>query len=289
LARPKRVHSGDKKVLNLLCMLCFVPWSADDRNQNAKELADFEGVWQFDQVIVDGIKQPVPPFDTNKMIITKNGLYTIVQGSRITRGAIKIDPSKTPKYYDVILRAGSAKETTFSGIYELAGDELKVCLPLRDKNRPASFASNPGSGCIIHAFKRQGRDVDPALQAVGRKELEGTWQAVTYALDGKKATEDDLKKVQLLFDAEGKTQALNDGKVFISSQTKIDLAAAPMKIDITFTDGSDKGKTSLGIYKVEDGVLTICRAAPGQSRPARFSSEAGSGLTLMTYEKVTKQ
>jgi uncharacterized protein (TIGR03067 family) len=273
-------------VLNLLFMLCYVPWSADDRNQNAKELAPFVGVWQFDQVIVDGIKQPVPPFETNKMIITKDGRYTIAQGPRITRGAIKIDSTKTPKHYDVVLNAGSNKSTTLLGIYELADDELKICLPLRTKDRPSSFASNAGSGCIIHVFKRQARNVGETLLDLGRKELQATWQAATYALDGTAVPADNLTKVQLVFDAQGKTQALNDGKVFLASQTKIDPAAVPMTMDISFTEGADKGKTSLGIYKIERDLLTICRAAPGKARPTGFSSEPGSGRTLMTCNKV---
>jgi uncharacterized protein (TIGR03067 family) len=258
-------------------------WAHDDGDPNAKELARFEGVWRFDQVDVNGTKQPVPSFDTNKMIITKEGRYTIAQGPRITRGIVKVDASKTPRHYDVVVNAGSAKEMAFSGIYELTGDQLKICLPLGGKDRPASFASNQ---CIIHVFTRQNRNVDEALQAIGRKELEGTWQAVTYALDGKKASEDDMKRVQLVFDADGMTQALNDGKVFIASQTKIDPAAAPMLIDISFTEGSDKGKASQGIYKIDGEVLTICRSAPGKPRPNGFSSEMGSGWTLMTYKKL---
>src|SRR5947209_3000044 len=37
-----------------------------------------------------------------------------------------------------------------------------------------------------------------------RKELEGTWQAVSYALDGKKAAAEELKGIQLVFDSDGK-------------------------------------------------------------------------------------
>jgi len=33
-----------------------------------------------------------------------------------------------------------------------------------------------------------------------------------------------------------------------------------MTIDMAYTEGDDKGRTALGIYKIEDDVLTICRA-----------------------------
>jgi uncharacterized protein (TIGR03067 family) len=123
------------------------------------------------------------------------------------------------------------------------------------------------------------------LIEAARQELAGTWQAVSYALDGKKASDEEMKKVQLVFDRAGKTTALNEGKVFLASTTKIDPAKNPMAIDMTFTEGDLKGQTSLGIYKIEDDVLTICRAAPHNARPSEFSSKPGSGQTLMSYRR----
>jgi uncharacterized protein (TIGR03067 family) len=120
----------------------------------------------------------------------------------------------------------------------------------------------------------------------GLPKLEGAWQAVSYALDGKTAPAEDLKKIQLIIDGQGNTKAQIEGKTFIASTIKTDPGKSPRTMDITFTEGPDKGKTSLGIYKVEGDVLTICRAAPGQDRPAAFASRAGSGHTLMSYRRV---
>jgi len=170
-------------------------------------------------------------------------------------------------------------------IYEIAGDTLTICMPLAGNERPTVLESKPGDGRLFEVFKRQHEDVKDALIAAGRRELTGTWQAVTYALDGKKASDDDIKKIQLVFDGEGNTRALNDGKLFIASSTKIDPTANPAAIDITFTGGEGKGGTALGIYKIDGGTLTICRSAPGKARPTEFSSNPGSGLTLMSYRR----
>jgi uncharacterized protein (TIGR03067 family) len=121
-----------------------------------------------------------------------------------------------------------------------------------------------------------------------RKEMEGTWQAVSYALDGKKAPAEDLKKIRLVIDADGKTTAQRDGKTFIASTTKINPAKEPKTIDITFTQGDDRDRTAPGIWKIEGDRLTICRAAPGKARPSEFSSRPGSGLTLMVYRRIKK-
>jgi uncharacterized protein (TIGR03067 family) len=117
------------------------------------------------------------------------------------------------------------------------------------------------------------------------KRLAGSWQAVSYALDGKEAPAEDLKKVKLRIDAHGKTAAQSEGKTFLASTIRVDPGWNPKTIDIAFTEGDRKGKTALGIYKLDGDTLTICRANPGKDRPSAFSSTPGSGLTLMSYRR----
>jgi uncharacterized protein (TIGR03067 family) len=251
----------------------------------AHELAGLEGVWRFATVAVDGKEHPAPPFDTNKLIVAKGGRYVIVQGPRITHGLIQLDPTASPKHYDVTVTGGRAKGTVTRGVYEIDGETYRICLPLDGKTRPAAVRSQPGT--IFFAFTREKRDYKEALAAVGRQELAGRWQSVSYALDGKKATDEQMKKIQLVINPEGKSTALNDGKVFIASAIAVDPSTDPMSMDVTYTDGDYKGTTSLGIYKIEDGVLTICRAPAKKPRPTEFGSAPGSGLTLMTYKRDT--
>jgi len=165
----------------------------------------------------------------------------------------------------------------------LDGETYRICLPLDGKTRPATVRSQPGT--VFFAFRREKRDYKEALEAVARQELAGRWQSVSYALDGKNATAEQMQKIQLVIDSAGNSTALNDGKVFIASSIKVDASTDPMSMDLTFTDGDYKGTTSLGIYKIEDGVLTICRAPAKKTRPTEFGSAPGSGLTLMTYKR----
>lgn len=257
----------------------------DGQVLNSQDLDRLPGVWRFALVEVAGVKQPELPFEKNKLIISRDGSYVIVQGDRITRGTIKIDPGKSPKHYDVEITAGPAKGLKAAGIYELNGDDFKICLPLRGKDRPAALASTHENGCMLHVFKRTDQPAQEALVSVARKELAGSWQALSYALDGNKASAQDMKKIQLIFDAQGNTKALNDGKVFIATSTTVDPTIIPMTIDLKFTEGDLKGKSSLGIFKIEKDVLTICRAAPGKPRPIDFSSKPATGETLMTYKR----
>jgi uncharacterized protein (TIGR03067 family) len=267
-----------------LAVTCSGTTYSADESAAKPAMGQLEGVWSFVLVKVDGKEQPSAGHPADRMIIQRDGRFTVVQRPRITHGALTVNPEKNPKQYDVKITDGPRKGTIVPAIYEIEGDKLTICLPLAGIERPTEVASKPGDGHLFEVFKREHEDVKEALIAAGRRELTGTWQAVSYALDGKKASDDDMKKIQLVFDAEGKSTALNDGKVFIASTTKIDPSANPATIDITFSEGDGKGATALGIYKIEGGVLTICRSAPGKPRPAEFSSDPGSGLTLMTYK-----
>jgi uncharacterized protein (TIGR03067 family) len=269
-----------------LAAACSLLMAAGGQDPTTAEVAKLEGVWRFALVEVEGAKQPDVPFETNKLIVLKDGRYVIVQGPRITHGVIKLDPAKTPKHYDVTLTNGPAKGQTFTGIYELDGDTYKICLPLRGKDRPATLVSKPGDGCIVHTFKREKRDVRDALVAMGRQELTGTWQAVSYALNGEKASDEDMKTVTLLIDADGKATVRRESAVFVAITTTIDPTQTPATIDMTFLEGDAKGQKALGIYKLEDEVLTICRGGPGQARPTEFASKPGSGHALMTYKRA---
>jgi uncharacterized protein (TIGR03067 family) len=270
--------------LSLAVVLLVGP--QDDKEAATKEVARFEGVWRFALVEVEGVKQAEVPFETHKIIIRGDGSYVVVQGPRITRGQFTVDPTKSPKHFDVTITDGPAKGRTFSAIYELAGDTYKFCGSLRSKDRPSALASEPGSGTILQVLKREKQTVDEALTALARQELAGTWQAVSSIVDGKKATADETKATSLSFEPHDQARVLRNGKPVLAATTKIDGAAKPMTIDLTWTKGENEGRVALGILKIEDGLLTICLGAAGKTRPKEFSSEPGSGNRLATYERV---
>lgn len=269
--------------LTLCSTLLLTALTSDETAK--EEYARFEGVWSFAHVEVEGKTQPEAPFPGHKIIITKDGHFVVVQGPRITRGVFKVDPLKTPKQFDQTIIDGPAKGRTSSSIYELNGDSYKICSSLSGTQRPDTMETKPGGGLILHVLKRERQPVREALIEVCRKELEGTWQAVSYTLDGKTTPAEDIKNVTLTIDSSGKVTARREGKSFIGGTTTIDPTQDPITIDIAYTEGEIKGKTALGIYKIEGELLTICRTVPGHPRPTEFVSSPGSGHTLMTYTR----
>lgn len=132
------------------------PWKEDVLE---RELRQLEGAWQMLSMDVDGKKEPLP--DQSKVIVTHKGkAWTgTMNGKKVEEGTFVIDPTKTPKTKDITVTLGALKGTTIPAIYEINGDELRVCLlnnPPKNpgKGRPPKFTSEPASGYIIINYKR---------------------------------------------------------------------------------------------------------------------------------------
>jgi uncharacterized protein (TIGR03067 family) len=260
---------------------------SEDADAAKKDLARFEGVWRIALVDVEGKKQPEASFASHRVIIKSDGEF-VVRGTRLTRGKIKLDATKTPKLFEQTITRGPFKGRVFTSIYEIDGDTYKLCGAFRGGPPPAAFEAKPGSGLMLSVMVRTNQSVKAALVEVERKELAGTWQAVSYALDGKAASPEDMAKIKLSIEPDGRTTAVRAGQPFIATASVLDPMTDPMNIDFAYTLGELKGQTAPGIYKIEDDVLTICRSAPGHARPTTFDSKPGSGHTLMTYKRESE-
>jgi uncharacterized protein (TIGR03067 family) len=78
------------------------------------------------------------------------------KGKIVYRGTFRLDPSTTPATIDFTNTSGEAKGKVWQGIYSLEGDGLKICDNADDtaKPRPATFATEPGSGKVLVVFTR---------------------------------------------------------------------------------------------------------------------------------------
>ena len=118
------------------------------------ELKRFEATWRFVSVEFDGV--PVPEEALKQDTLTLKGkLFTSTVQGKITNGAFKIDPTATPKTIDITLTDGSGKSVTQKGIYELDGDNQKICMAAPGKPRPTEFVSKPDGGHTIQVMKRE--------------------------------------------------------------------------------------------------------------------------------------
>ena len=130
-----------------------------------------------------------------------------------------------------------------------------------------------------------------AKEEAAAKELQafkGAWRMISKEVDGKKFSEEEIKDVIATFDGSGKCSVRRGDKVIGEGTVKFDPTKKPKTVDVTFTEGEHKGKTVLGIYEIEGDAFRVCVARPGDERPAELSAKAGSGRTLVAYQREKK-
>jgi uncharacterized protein (TIGR03067 family) len=112
------------------------------------------------------------------------------------------------------------------------------------------------------------------------KEIEGTYSVISLEKGGKAAGKDFVQKMKIRIKGEALTIIIE--KEEASTAIKADASKQPHTIDITPNAGAEKGKTFLGIYKLEKGELTLAFVQSGE-RPKDFTSE--NEVTLMKLKK----
>lgn len=133
----------------------------------ADDLAGLQGNWKPLQCEYQGV--PQMPADVMKQITvvfdhSEYYLYFVDKGKdgqpkvlRLALANITLDPSTTPKSITFEFADGPLKGQKRHGIYELAGNQLKLCYGPAEKPRPSEFKAPPGSGYFLETWARQAK------------------------------------------------------------------------------------------------------------------------------------
>ncbi|HQR31421.1 MAG TPA: TIGR03067 domain-containing protein [Blastocatellia bacterium] len=116
-----------------------------------------------------------------------------------------------------------------------------------------------------------------------RKMIEAAWTAVSFELAGQKLPEAAFKDTKLVL-ADGRYTYQNDNGIY--KLVPVEDPKAPKAMDITGTDGPNKGKTFMAIYELTGDSLRICYDLSGQTRPTEFATKAGTKQFLATYKRA---
>lgn len=98
--------------------------------------------------------------------------------------------------------------------------------------------------------------------------IDGKWLLTRSVSAGKEGASPDGKFLLI----EGTLFERHTPNYIFERQLMLNTSVFPYQIDLHITNEPDKGKTFLGIYKVEGDVLTIAHALPGKPRPTTFES-----------------
>lgn len=114
---------------------------------------EVNGTWKPVTAELAGAQWPQEVVDSMKLIV-KDGNYTVLVGEGKDEGTVKRDPDKSPKTMDITGTKGPNEGKTFLCIYELKGDDLRVCYDLSGKSRPTEFATKPDTQLFLVKYRR---------------------------------------------------------------------------------------------------------------------------------------
>jgi uncharacterized protein (TIGR03067 family) len=113
--------------------------------------------------------------------------------------------------------------------------------------------------------------------------IDGTWVPSSAELGGQKFPDEIRKTIKLVVKSDKYTVTV--GNQVDQGAVKLNPSAKPKAMDITGTDGPNKGKTIPAIYERNGDTLRVCYNLSGKSRPTEFKSETGTQLFLVTYKR----
>jgi uncharacterized protein (TIGR03067 family) len=122
-----------------------------------------------------------------------------------------------------------------------------------------------------------------------KKEFErfqGTWAFESVTVEGEAAPAESLKGAKLVI--KGDKFTAHEGKEVLHGTFTVDPGKNPKTLDVTFSDGPDKGKTMHGIYELTGDTYKVCIGMPGKERPKEFASKKGSGHVLEVLKREKK-
>jgi uncharacterized protein (TIGR03067 family) len=123
------------------------------RGGTTSNAGEMDGTWKPVAAELAGEQWAKQVLDSMKLIL-KDDKYTVQVGEQSDEGEAKCDSSKSPKTMDIKGTKGPNKGRTFLVIYELKGDELRVCYDLSGKSRPTEFATKPDTQLFLVTYRR---------------------------------------------------------------------------------------------------------------------------------------
>jgi len=118
------------------------------------------------------------------------------------------------------------------------------------------------------------------------EKLQGVWKIATVEQNGK--TDNSLKEGTVTIS--GNQFTTKSGETVLRKGTvALDPFKEPKTIDLTYEDGPQKGKSSLGIYNVNGSSWILVFGPPGKSRPTSIQQKPTSGQRLMVLQSSDLQ
>lgn len=153
-------------VLGVMCMTT-VALADPPAAPAATDLEKLQGYWKPLQCETEGkammptdiMKQVTVVFDKNEYYLYFKDSKTDKEGKpivlRLALANVAVDVATTPKTITFEFAEGQLKGKKSHGIYELSGNQLKMCYGPAEKPKPTKFESPANSGYFLETWARQ--------------------------------------------------------------------------------------------------------------------------------------
>ena len=271
------------------------------------DLEKLRGTWSITSLEADGNTMADAFFAGAKVIVNGDRFTSLGMGGTF-EGTVSVDQRKKPKTIDIDFTAGDAAGTRNVGIYELRGEKWTICLATTGNRRPRSFKTRPTSGLVLETLAREstrtavprpnakaGRAAAPQSEKEERAAVpassapatawEGDWQMTAAVFDGKPMAESMIRWATRVTRGDI-TSVLAGPQVMLRARFTLDESSRPVHVEYVNLEGSNKGKTQLGIAELEGDTLRVCMAPPKKPRPSSFVSIRGDGRSLTEWRRT---
>jgi uncharacterized protein (TIGR03067 family) len=119
--------------------------------------------------------------------------------------------------------------------------------------------------------------------AVEKSKFDGTWAIESAELGGQVMPAEFNKTTSMTLS--GDQYVVTVGQSPDRGTFRVDESKSPKTMDITGTEGPNKGKTIQAIYELTGDKLRVCYDLSGGNRPTEFASKPDSQLCLVTYHR----
>jgi uncharacterized protein (TIGR03067 family) len=255
-----------------------------------------KGTWKVKSFLVDG-KDLAADFFKDATITFEGDKFKVNVDGKDIEGTYKLNDKEKPPHIDTV----TAKNKGM-GIYQIDGNNLKICLANPDKvvARPKEFKSDSGD-VVMMTFERVKADKQPEQPAPAPERA-----AAQSPAAGKGKS--DLDKMQGVWTVES---AIEDGKELpkeIVGMLKFVVKDNTVKLELTKDLGYElkfvldektkpkninwsmegKGPVAVGIYELGEDTIKFCLVELDKSkdRPTEFKAPAGSPNKLVVLKRA---
>ena len=248
-----------------------------------------QGTWRVTALEMDAQKMAGAMLNGARVVVKGDRFQSLGMGETY-EGVLTLDETARPKAFDLKFTAGPEKGNINRGIYELDGDDWKLCLATLGGARPTGVATKPRTGHALEVLRRGEVKVEPVEEVVPTgpaTELEGEWSMESGFMDGHPMDKSMVKHGKRVTRG-NVTSVLFGPQVFMRGTFTLDSSKTPKAIDLAHSEGMHAGKTQLGIYECDGETMRISYATPGQPRPSDFEPRKGDGKTVAVWRLAKK-